>query len=143
VSAPEDPAKSCPYCEKTNDVQVIPDTPLKVKAWSCADCGTEWAVTAVTLQVRPWPDQLVVDVVARSVLREVTTLAEQADTLTNGQLKARLLNCWARLTQACQQGAQPPPASESSAGHRLTNEAPGTQPAPRSTMPPPESGAAR
>jgi hypothetical protein len=45
---------------------------------------------------RAFLDRLAVDVVARSVLHEVTTLAGQVGTLTDGQLRARLLDCWAR-----------------------------------------------
>ena len=70
MSALYDPVGRCPYCEKTSGVRMIHDTPPKVEAWSCADCGTDWAVTVMTLQVRPLPDELAVDVVARSVLAE-------------------------------------------------------------------------
>jgi hypothetical protein len=71
-----------------------------------------------TSGMRPLLDQLAVDVVAHSVLAEVTALAEQADTLTDGELRARLLGCWARLSQVCRRGAAPPAVSESPAGYR-------------------------
>ena len=55
----------CPYCEKTNGVKVITQTPPKVRAWNCGDCGTDWALTMVNPQLRPWLNQLAVDVLAR------------------------------------------------------------------------------
>ena len=41
------------------------------------------------------------------MLRELTTLAKHADTLTDAELRARLLGCWARLTQVCRHDATP------------------------------------
>lgn len=119
---------------------MIPGTSPKVRAWRCSACGTDWAVTVVAPCLRPFLDQLAEDVVTRSVLREVSTLAERADTLTPGQLRARLVGCLGRLDQACSRGADASAASGSLAGHRPDNEVPDTQPVPRSTVAAPESG---
>jgi hypothetical protein len=73
-----------PVLRKNQWVKVITQTSPKVRSWGCGDCGTDWALTVVNPHLRPWLDQLAVDVLARSALREVTTLAEQADTLTEG-----------------------------------------------------------
>jgi hypothetical protein len=91
----------CPSCGITSGVQVITETPPKVQAWSCAVCRTEWAATLVNPHVRPWLEQLAEDAAAHAVLREVLALKERADTLTDGQLLARLIGCLARLDQIC------------------------------------------
>jgi hypothetical protein len=54
--------------------------------------------------VRAFLEQLAEDVAARAVLREVIALREQSDTLTDGQLRARLIRCLARLDQVCRHG---------------------------------------
>ena len=135
VAGPGD-MESCPYCGGTSGVTVIPDTSPEVPGWSCAECATEWWITAVGPHPRrPFLDQLAEDLAARAVLREVLALKEQADTLTDGQLLARLIDCLARLDQICRRGAAP----GFPAGHRLNNEVPGTQPVPQSTVTAPES----
>jgi ribosomal protein L37AE/L43A len=121
-----DDVKTCPYCGETNGVEVIPDTSPKVWAWSCQACGTDWAVSVVNPQVRPWLVQLAEDLAALAVLQEITTLADQADTLTTGQLRVRLLTWWVRLDEVC----RPSAASGFPAGHRPDNEVPGAQPVP-------------
>jgi hypothetical protein len=121
--------ESCPKCGETSGVKVVPDTPPKVWAWSCGDCGTQWWITIVNPHPRRvFLDQRAMDVVAWSVLHEVTTLAEQVDTLTKGQLLARLLNCWGWLAQVCRDGAA---ASVTPAGYRPDNEVPSAPPVPR------------
>jgi hypothetical protein len=68
-----------------------PDTPPRVRTWSCAACDTNWAITSVT--PRPFPDHLTATVelaAAQSVLREIITLATQAPMLTDDQLRFRL-----------------------------------------------------
>jgi hypothetical protein len=101
---PDDDMDACPYRRETSGVQVITDIPPKVQTWSCKACGTERAFTVVNPHPRPFLDQLTEDVAARAVLREVTTLAEQADTLTQRELRARLIDCLARLAQVCRHG---------------------------------------
>jgi hypothetical protein len=108
-------------------VEVITDVPPKVQAWRCAECGTDWALTVVNPQLRQrYLDELAGEVATRAVLREVTTLAEQADTLAAGQLRARLISPLARLDQICRWGADP----HAPAGHRPTNEFPTALPVP-------------
>jgi hypothetical protein len=73
-------------------VQLITGTSPRVQAWSCAVCGTNWATTTVNPR---YGDRLAATVeqlhAARSVLRQVITLADDADTLTDQELRARLL----------------------------------------------------
>lgn len=90
-----DPAdiNRCHGCGGTSGVQPITGTSPQVQAWSCAACGTNWATT--TVNPRPCFDRLAATVeqlhAARSVLRQVVTLADDADTLTDQELQARLL----------------------------------------------------
>ncbi|MGH3815685.1 MAG: hypothetical protein ACRDUV_25080 [Pseudonocardiaceae bacterium] len=80
----------CPYCGTTTGVQSITGASPRVRAWSCA-CRTDWAITVV--DPRLFLDQLTATVelaVARSVLREIITLADQVLGLTDDQLHARL-----------------------------------------------------
>jgi hypothetical protein len=59
----------------------------------------------LTPHLRPWLDQLAEDVAARAVLQDITTLAGQVDTLTEGQMRARPIGCLARVDQICRYGA--------------------------------------
>jgi hypothetical protein len=132
VSKPErSDVEGCPYCGETSGVKTVSDTPPKVWAWSCGACGTDWAFTVVNLQMRPrpWLLQLTEDLAARAVLQEITTLADQVDTLTDGQLRARLISCLARLNQICRRSA----TSTIPAGYRPDNEVPGAPPVPPHT----------
>jgi hypothetical protein len=73
-------------------VQSITGTSPRVRAWSCAACRTNWAVTGVN--PRPFLDHLTATVeltAAHSVLREIIPLADQAPGLTDEQLRFRLL----------------------------------------------------
>ena len=54
--------------------------------------------------LRPFLEQLAEDVAARAVQREVIALRELAPTLTDGELRARLIGCLARLDQVCRHG---------------------------------------
>jgi hypothetical protein len=106
---------------------VITGTPPEVPGWSCAACGTQWWITVVNPHVRrPFLDQLTEDLATLEVLREVLALKERADTLTDGQLLARLIGCLARLDQICRRSAAP----GFPAGYRPDNEVPGTSPVP-------------
>ncbi|MGH3936455.1 MAG: hypothetical protein ACRDS1_16000 [Pseudonocardiaceae bacterium] len=71
---------SCPSCGATSGVQQIASTSPRVQAWRCTACDTGWAVTVVELLGA-----------ARSVLRQVIAPAEQVDTLTDVELRERLL----------------------------------------------------
>lgn len=132
-----DGVEDCPCCGDTSGVQAIPGTPPRVRAWNCGDCGTDWALTVVHPDLRQrYLDELAVDVAARAVLQDITDLAGHVDTLTDAQMRARLITCLARLDHACRRrGADPGAASGSPAEHRPTNGVPGAQPIPRSTAP--------
>ncbi len=89
VTGPADP---CPSCGTTTGVRQVTDTPPGVQAWSCEACGAEWAISVVN--PRPFLDQLTATVelaAARSVLREIITLADQAPVLTDEHLRFRLV----------------------------------------------------
>jgi hypothetical protein len=102
--------------------------PSKVPTWSCVECGTEWVISMVN--PRPFLDLLVATVelaAARSVLRELVRLVDQAPGLTEERLRFRLL--------ALAECARPrsPAVSRSPAGRWLSeapDSAPSGQPAP-------------
>jgi transposase-like protein len=84
--------EACPYCGDTLGVAPTPGTSPRVKAWSCTLCRTDWAITVVNSQ--PYFDRLAATVelaVARSVLRQVITLADDAAMLSDKELRDRLL----------------------------------------------------
>jgi hypothetical protein len=94
----------CPSCGNASGVQVITNTPPRVRAWFCAACRTDWAIAVVN--PRPFLDYLTATVelaAARSVLREVITLADQAPMLTDEQLRFRL-----RALAECGRHPDPP-----------------------------------
>lgn len=72
-------------------VQPMP-APPKVAAWTCTACGTEWACTTTNPQLHL--DRFTATVgqlaAARSILREVVALADDAPQLADEQLRARL-----------------------------------------------------
>ncbi|HET9116484.1 MAG TPA: hypothetical protein VFN75_00125 [Pseudonocardiaceae bacterium] len=85
----------CPYCG-TSGVQATPDTPSRVRAWSCPACRTDWAVSVVNPHLR---NSYLVEMAAaveeigrlRRTLAQVITLADQAPALTDCELRNRLL----------------------------------------------------
>ncbi|MDQ3764482.1 MAG: hypothetical protein M3460_23865 [Actinomycetota bacterium] len=82
-----DPYPSC--ATTTAGARPDPGTAPRVRAWTCAGCGTWWAITVAS--PRPWLVQLAGKPVAvRSVLQSVVTLAEQAPELSDEQLRSRL-----------------------------------------------------
>ena len=82
----------CPYCRATSGVQSTP-APPRVKAWTCTACRTDWAITAVN--PRLYFDRLAATVeqlgATRSVLRQVISLADDVATLSDKELRDRLL----------------------------------------------------
>jgi transposase-like protein len=89
VTGPIDEA--CPYCGETSGVQSTP-APSNVQAWTCTACRTDWAITVVNPQ--PYFDRLAATVelaAARSVLRQVIMLADDAAMLSDKELRDRLL----------------------------------------------------
>ncbi|MGH8571014.1 MAG: hypothetical protein ACREX8_00355 [Gammaproteobacteria bacterium] len=83
---------SCPGCGATTGIVRLTSTP-QVQSWECA-CGTGWACTRVGPSPQPYLDQLAATVelrgAARSILAQVITLAAQAATLTDPELRQRL-----------------------------------------------------
>jgi ribosomal protein L37AE/L43A len=83
---------SCPGCGEIEDVEQTSSTP-RVAAWKCTRCGMSWAITVVNPQ--PYFDRLAATVeqlgATRSVLRAVVTLADDAPTITDQQLRDRLV----------------------------------------------------
>jgi hypothetical protein len=81
----------CPYCGATAGMRPITSNP-KVRAWSCATRDTQWAISVVN--PRLYLDRLVATLevaVARSVLRQVIALADEAPTLGDAELRGRLV----------------------------------------------------
>lgn len=77
-------------------MQPITGTAPRVQAWSCTACATRWAITTVNPKPRP---AYLADLGAaaekigqlRWTLRRVIALADDADGLTDEQLRTRLL----------------------------------------------------
>ncbi|MGH3773692.1 MAG: hypothetical protein ACRDRW_20250 [Pseudonocardiaceae bacterium] len=91
-----DTAESCPGCAATIGVRGTASTPPQVQAWSCAACGMDWAMTVVNPHLRAtYPAGLATAVEEigrlRWTLRQVITLADDALTITERQLRDRLL----------------------------------------------------
>lgn len=91
----------CPY-RGTTGVQRMTGIPPKVQGWSCAACGTGWAISSVN--PRPYLDQLAMAVelaAAQPVLRKIITLADQAYGLIDDQLRFGLRaccpHCWSHM----------------------------------------------
>jgi hypothetical protein len=86
---------ACPYCGSTSGVHAQP-APPKVQAWSCSVCITEWEISLVRPDSRA--AALLGDLGAtadevgrlRWTLRQLCTLADQAPTISNKQLRDRL-----------------------------------------------------
>ena len=82
----------CPHCGTTSDVKVITDSPPNVQAWTCGTCSADWCVTVVN--PRSYLDYLAATVElagARSALRALLTLADDAPGLTDTELRTRLV----------------------------------------------------
>jgi len=94
----------CPYCGGTSGVQQITNTPRKVHGWSCRECGTDWWIGVIN--PRRYRDDLaglVELAAARSLLRRVIALADEAPMLTNAEMRAQLVD----LASAAPPGQQP------------------------------------
>ncbi|MGH3771295.1 MAG: hypothetical protein ACRDRW_07865 [Pseudonocardiaceae bacterium] len=89
-------AESCPGCAATTGVRRTTGTAPYVQAWSCVACGMDWAITVVNPHLRPaHPADLATAVEEigrlRWTLRQVITPADDAPTITERQLRDRLL----------------------------------------------------
>lgn len=132
VTDPTDPTDldPCPYCGGISGVQVITGTPPTVQAWSCGECGTEWAITVVNPRPQSFLDRLTATV----VLRGVIALADEAFQLSDDQLRARLAGLAPMARSAVTDSRC---TDEAPAGCRSSDaapaSAPGGQPAPSPT----------
>jgi ribosomal protein L37AE/L43A len=91
----------CPYCGATTGVRPMAGTSPGVSAWSCAVCGTQWAISSVRRQ--PYCDRLAAAVQrlggARSILREVIALTGETPGLGEDQLRTRLVGLGDRASR--------------------------------------------
>ena len=90
VSSPAE-LDPCPYCGITTEVQSITGTSRESEAWSCSACQTNWAIAVDPRLFLAHLAATVELAMARPVLREVITLANQAPGLADDQLRFRLL----------------------------------------------------
>lgn len=84
----------CPCCDFANGVTRVACASPKVEAWSCAACGGQWWISVVNPRPQPFLDRLTGTVelaAARSVLRAVITLADEAPGISDEELRSRLL----------------------------------------------------
>ncbi len=80
-----------PRCGHLEGVELTSAT-ARVIAWTCTRCRMDWAISVASPQ--PFLDHLAGTVelaAARSTLRDVITLADQAPGLTDQELRARLV----------------------------------------------------
>jgi ribosomal protein L37AE/L43A len=95
----------CPSCGTTTGVRLITGTSPRVRAWSCSTCRTDWAIAVVN--PRPFLDHLTATVelaAARSVLRGIIALAEQAPALPDDQLRAHPVDLARTVRPGCRRG---------------------------------------
>lgn len=91
MTSPTDDA--CPRCEATTGVRQITGTSPKVRAWSCTACGLDWAISVVNPHLRAGYLAAAAEEIRRLrwTLRQVITLADDVPTITDQQLRDRLL----------------------------------------------------
>jgi len=89
-------AESCPGCGAITGVLRTTGIAPTIQTWSCTTCGLNWVISVVNPHLRP---AHLADLTAaaedigrlRHTLRQVITLADDAPTLTDQQLRDRLL----------------------------------------------------
>ncbi|MGH3717640.1 MAG: hypothetical protein ACRDRI_02165 [Pseudonocardiaceae bacterium] len=90
-----DTAESCPGCGTTTGVLRTTGTTPTIRTWSCTTCGLNWVISTVNPHLRPThlADPAAAGEIGRlrHTLRQVITLADDAPTLTDQQLRDRLL----------------------------------------------------
>ncbi|MGH3709269.1 MAG: hypothetical protein ACRDRQ_14455 [Pseudonocardiaceae bacterium] len=89
-------AESCPGCGTTTGVLRTTGTTPTIQTWSCTTCGLNWVISAINPHLRPAHLADLASEVGeigrlRWTLRQVIALADQVDTLTDEQLRDRLL----------------------------------------------------
>ncbi|MGH3721459.1 MAG: hypothetical protein ACRDRI_21945 [Pseudonocardiaceae bacterium] len=87
--------ESCPGCGATTGVLRTTGTAPTIQTWSCTTCGLNWVISVVNPHLRPahLADPAAAGEIGRLhwALRQVITLADDAPTLTDEQLRDRLL----------------------------------------------------
>jgi ribosomal protein L37AE/L43A len=91
---PYQQAEQCPGCGRTDGVELTRTT-SRVSAWKCTRCGLNWAASVINPRLRrDCPAALAARVerlsTDRLIRREVITLADEAPTLTDLELRGRL-----------------------------------------------------
>ncbi|MGH3810484.1 MAG: hypothetical protein ACRDRU_28460 [Pseudonocardiaceae bacterium] len=88
-------AESCPGCGATTGVLRTTGATPTIQTWSCTTCGLNWVLSVVNPHLR---SAHLAGLAAageigrlRHALRQVITLADDAPTLTDKQLRDRLL----------------------------------------------------
>ncbi|MBV9013210.1 MAG: hypothetical protein JO272_14380 [Pseudonocardiales bacterium] len=91
----------CPYCGAVGGVTRVACESPKVDAWSCTACQGQWWTSVVNPELRHLQHlrQRTMEVTARSILREVITLAEETPELSHGQLWVRAITLLIKLDQ--------------------------------------------
>ncbi|MGH4012214.1 MAG: hypothetical protein ACRDTH_29315 [Pseudonocardiaceae bacterium] len=90
-------AEACPACEQTEGVELT-STTARVEAWRCTRCGTSWVVSVVNPHLRDRAGDYAEEVGRLHwTLQRVIALADDADKLTDQQLRTRLL----ALAESC------------------------------------------
>jgi hypothetical protein len=85
--------EACPYCRTSDRTRWTTDTG-RVRAWSCDHCDTDWAYTVPDYRTAALGD---LGAVAQEIWRlrwalaQVITLADEMPTLTDVELRTRLL----------------------------------------------------
>ncbi|MGH3693754.1 MAG: hypothetical protein ACRDRX_07140 [Pseudonocardiaceae bacterium] len=85
--------EACPACGSATGVRPINGTSPKVRAWSCTACGLDWAISVVNPHLRTHHLAEAAEEIRRLswTLRQVVALADDAPTITDQQLRDRLL----------------------------------------------------
>lgn len=88
--------ESCPACGATTGVLRTTGTARSIQTWSCTMCGLNWVLSVVNPHLRPAHLAGLAAAAGeiwrlRHALRQVITLADDAPTLTDEQLRDRLL----------------------------------------------------
>jgi ribosomal protein L37AE/L43A len=124
TSTVTDPATvACPYCRTSDRTRRTTDTG-RIRAWSCDNCGTDWAFSLVRPDSRA-AALLTTDLAAaaqevgrlRWALAQVVTLADEMPKLADVELRTRLL----ALAESCAgEPASPRPEAPERMQGRMT-----------------------
>jgi ribosomal protein L37AE/L43A len=90
-----DTTDACPYCRTSDRIRQTSDTD-RVQAWSCDHCGTDWAYSLPDTRAAVLPTTDLGAVAQeigrlRWIVRQLCALVDDAPTITNAELRDRLL----------------------------------------------------